>query len=108
MQVLTERQQYAEGEKLFDEAIRREPKHAALLVHKGNEIKLNVFLRSIIIYYNRFVLKFNITILLALLILQSRAEIEPAKQLIREALELDSDCEFAYETIATIEMQMYV
>lgn len=75
-QVLTERQEYEKAEKLFNEAIQREPKHAALLVHK------------------------------ALLVLQWKAEIEPAKKLIHEALELDNDCEFAYETIATIEMQM--
>lgn len=35
-QVLTERQDFSEAAKLFDEAIKREPKNAALLVHKGN------------------------------------------------------------------------
>lgn len=75
-QVLTERQEYAEGEKLFNEAIQREPKHAALLVHK------------------------------ALLLLQWKAEIESAKKLIYKALESDNDCEFAYETMGTIEMQL--
>ncbi|XKL61484.1 hypothetical protein PGB90_008541 [Kerria lacca] len=75
-QVLTERQEYSEAERLFNEAIQREPEHAALLVHK------------------------------ALLVLQWKAEVEQAKQLIHQALELDIECEFAYETIATIEMQL--
>lgn len=43
---------------------------------------------------------------LALLVLQWKADVETAKSLIHKALELDSDCEFAYETIATIEMQL--
>lgn len=43
---------------------------------------------------------------LALLVLQWKADVETAKSLIYKALELDSDCEFAYETIATIEMQL--
>lgn len=42
----------------------------------------------------------------ALLVLQWKADVDTAKALIHKALELDSDCEFAYETIATIEMQL--
>lgn len=48
----------------------------------------------------------DLFIFTALLLLQWKAEVEPAKDLIHKALELDADCEFAYETIATIEMQM--
>ena len=41
----------------------------------------------------------------AMLVLQWTADIETAVKYIKEALELDEKCEFAYETLGTIEVQ---
>jgi len=40
-----------------------------------------------------------------LLQLQSEGNVESATKLIEEAIKLDSKCEFAYETLGTIEVQ---
>lgn len=40
------------------------------------------------------------------MLLQWKGDIAEATRLIHEALKLDNSCEFAYETLATIEAQM--
>lgn len=42
-----------------------------------------------------------------LLHLQWKAEIDKAINYMREAIKLDSQCEFAYETLGTVEVQRY-
>ena len=42
-----------------------------------------------------------------LLRLQWKQEIDEAARLINKAIEVDGKCEFAYETLATIEVQRY-
>jgi len=42
-----------------------------------------------------------------LLLLQWKQDIEGAVKLIREAVRLDDKCDFAYETLATLEVQRY-
>lgn len=40
--------------------------------------------------------------------LQWRQDVEKAADLVNEALEIDDKCDFAYETLATLEVQRYV
>lgn len=40
-----------------------------------------------------------------MLMLQSRQDVEKAVELVNEALEIDEKCDFAYETLATLEVQ---
>ena len=40
--------------------------------------------------------------------LQWRQDVEKAAELVNEALEIDEKCDFAYETLATLEVQRYV
>ncbi|XP_058062233.1 mitochondrial import receptor subunit TOM70 [Anopheles bellator] len=74
-QVLTEQQQYQEADNFFEKAAKLEPDNAQILVHRG------------------------------LLQLQWRGEIDEATKMIRKAIEIDDKCEFAYETLGTIEVQ---
>ncbi|KAB0798804.1 hypothetical protein PPYR_06684 [Photinus pyralis] len=74
-QVLTERQEYAEAEKTFIKALEIEPNNATILVHRG------------------------------LLALQWTSDMKKAIDLISSAIQLDEKCEFAYETLGTIEVQ---
>ena len=41
----------------------------------------------------------------SMLMLQSRQDVEKAVELVTEALEIDKKCDFAYETLATLEVQ---
>ena len=43
-----------------------------------------------------------------MLMLQSRQDVEKAVELVTEALEIDKKCDFAYETLATLEVQRQV
>lgn len=40
-----------------------------------------------------------------LLLLQWKGEIENAVQLMKQAIDIDEKCEFAYETLGTVEVQ---
>ncbi|KAF2892007.1 hypothetical protein ILUMI_14166 [Ignelater luminosus] len=74
-QVLTERQEFAEADKLYLKALEIEPYNATILVHRG------------------------------LLQLQWKGNIEQAVELMKDAIKLDEKCEFAYETLGTVEVQ---
>ncbi|KAK4887620.1 hypothetical protein RN001_003891 [Aquatica leii] len=74
-QVLTERQEFQEAEKLYLKALEIEPHNATILVHRG------------------------------ILILQWTSDIKKAVDLMNAAIELDNKCEFAYETLGTVEVQ---
>lgn len=74
-QVLQDMQQFAKAEEHFDQAIGIEPKNPVHRVYKG------------------------------MLMLQSRQDVERAVELVNEALEIDEKCDFAYETLATLEVQ---
>lgn len=41
----------------------------------------------------------------SMLMLQSRQDVEKAVELVNEALVIDEKCDFAYETLATLEVQ---
>ena len=41
----------------------------------------------------------------SMLMLQSRQDVEKAAELVNEALMIDEKCDFAYETLATLEVQ---
>lgn len=74
-QVLTDKGNYEEADKYFAKAIKLDPSNATLMVHRG------------------------------LLQLQWKNDVEKALKFIEEAISLDSKCEFAYETLGTIEVQ---
>ncbi|XP_018331748.1 mitochondrial import receptor subunit TOM70 [Agrilus planipennis] len=74
-QVLTERQEFSQAEKLYTKAAELDPSNATILVHRG------------------------------LLQLQIEGKFEKAVELMKESIKLDEKCEFAYETLATVEVQ---
>ncbi|XP_058817406.1 mitochondrial import receptor subunit TOM70 [Topomyia yanbarensis] len=74
-QVLCDQQEFQEADNFFEKATKIEPENAQILVHK------------------------------ALLQLQWTANLDVAVQLIEKAIEIDDKCEFAYETLGTIQVQ---
>ncbi|XP_059615764.1 mitochondrial import receptor subunit TOM70 [Phlebotomus argentipes] len=74
-QILTEQQQYKEADQLFEKSIKMDPGNATLLVHRG------------------------------ILHLQWRGDVETALKYLQHAIEVDDKCEFAFETLASIEVQ---
>jgi len=74
-QILNDQQEFNKADELYQKAIEIDPNNANLLVHRG------------------------------LLALQSSGNVEGAVKLMQEAFSLDEKCEFAYETLGTIEVQ---
>lgn len=74
-QVLSEQQHFEPADSYFEKAIGIDPSNAALYVHRG------------------------------LLQLQWNGNVDGAVELIKKAIEIDEKCEFAYETLGTIEVQ---
>jgi len=74
-QVLNDQQEFSKADELYKKAILIDPSNANLLVHRG------------------------------LLALQSVGDVESAVKLMQSALDIDEKCEFAYETLGTIEVQ---
>ncbi|ELT97004.1 hypothetical protein CAPTEDRAFT_174469 [Capitella teleta] len=74
-QALNDQQMYEKANETFQKAISLEPDNGNIYVHKG------------------------------LLQLQWKQDIEEAARLMNKALEVDRGCEFAYETLGTIEIQ---
>ncbi|XP_071454535.1 mitochondrial import receptor subunit TOM70 [Hetaerina americana] len=74
-QVLNEQQEYEKADSYYQKGIEIDPDNAALLVHRG------------------------------LLQLNWKGDIDKAIYYIKKALEMDDKCEFAYETLGTIEVQ---
>lgn len=77
-QVLAEREDFQEAEELYKKAFEVDPNNASVFVHRG------------------------------LLRLQWKGEIDGAIEMMKEAIEIDDKCEFAYETLATVEVQRYI
>ncbi|KAG6463954.1 mitochondrial import receptor subunit TOM70 [Manduca sexta] len=74
-QVLSDQQEWGRTEALFDSALSVDPNNATLYVHKG------------------------------LVQLQKSTDFDKAVKLINKAIEMDDKCDFAYETLGTIEVQ---
>lgn len=74
-QVLSDQQEWGRAEALFDSALSVDPNNATLYVHKG------------------------------LVQLQKSTDFDKAVKLINKAIEMDDKCDFAYETLGTIEVQ---
>uniref|UniRef100_A0A182M1A5 Tetratricopeptide repeat protein 21A/21B C-terminal ARM domain-containing protein n=1 Tax=Anopheles culicifacies TaxID=139723 RepID=A0A182M1A5_9DIPT len=74
-QVLTEQQNFAEADSCFARALKVDPNQAQIYVHRG------------------------------VLQLQWKGDFDEGVKLIRKAIEMDSKCELAYETLGTIEVQ---
>lgn len=76
-QVLAERESFPEAEEMYKKALEVDPNNASVSVHRG------------------------------LLRLQWKGEIDEAIEMMKEAIKIDDKCEFAYETLATVEVQRY-
>lgn len=74
-QILTDQQQFEQADIFFEKALKIDPENATLYVHRG------------------------------LLQLQWNGDANSACNLITKAMEIDDKCEFAYETLGTIEVQ---
>ncbi|KAG7467203.1 hypothetical protein MATL_G00150810 [Megalops atlanticus] len=74
-QALTDQQQFGKADEMYDKCIDLEPDNATTYVHKG------------------------------LLQLQWKQDLDKGLELISKAIEIDSKCDFAYETMGTIEVQ---
>jgi len=74
-QVLNDQQEFERADTMYQKGMAVDPRSANLLVHRG------------------------------LVALQWKGDVTKAVNLIQEALELDEKCEFAYETLGTIEVQ---
>lgn len=74
-QVLSDQQEWGRAEALFDSALSVDPHNATLYVHKG------------------------------LVQLQKSTDFDKAVKLINKAIDMDDKCDFAYETLGTIEVQ---
>uniref|UniRef100_T1IZN4 Mitochondrial import receptor subunit TOM70 n=1 Tax=Strigamia maritima TaxID=126957 RepID=T1IZN4_STRMM len=74
-QVLTERHEFDKADDCFERALKFDPENANILVHRG------------------------------LLKLQWKQDVDGAIDYIIEAIKLDDKCEFAYETLGTLEVQ---
>ena len=75
LQVLSDQQNFERADKLYQDAQAMDPRNANLLVHRG------------------------------LIQLQWRGDVARAVELIKEATQVDNKCEFAFETLGTIEVQ---
>lgn len=76
-QVLSDQQDWGRAESLFDAALSVDPTNATLYVHKG------------------------------LVQLQKSTDFDKAVKLINKAIDMDDKCDFAYETLGTIEVQRW-
>lgn len=76
-QILSEQENYEKAEKYYKIALETDPKNAALLVQR------------------------------ALNIMTWKNDFNEPIEMLNEAIQIDSTCEFAYETLATIEIQRY-
>uniref|UniRef100_A0A8C0TL93 Translocase of outer mitochondrial membrane 70 n=1 Tax=Canis lupus familiaris TaxID=9615 RepID=A0A8C0TL93_CANLF len=74
-QALTDQQQFGKADDMYDKCIDLEPDNATTYVHKG------------------------------LLQLQWKQDLDRGLELISKAIEIDNKCDFAYETMGTIEVQ---
>ncbi|XP_022541040.2 mitochondrial import receptor subunit TOM70 [Astyanax mexicanus] len=74
-QALTDQQQFGKADEMYDKCIELEPDNATTYVHKG------------------------------LLQLQWKQDLDMGLDLISKAIEIDNKCDFAYETMGTIEVQ---
>jgi len=74
-QVLNDQQEFDRADELYQAGMKVDTQNANLLVHRG------------------------------LVALQAKGDVSRAVELIQSALELDEKCEFAYETLGTIEVQ---
>ncbi|XP_076646815.1 translocase of outer membrane 70 [Halictus rubicundus] len=74
-QILSDMQKYEEADSYLSKALEKDPNNTTVHVHKG------------------------------LLQLKWHGDVDKAIEYVNQALELDNKCEFAYETLATIEVQ---
>ena len=73
--MLVDNQDYAKADSYFLRASKHDPKNATILVYRG------------------------------LLQLQWQSDIDKAVEYMKKAIDLDDKCEFAYETLGTVEVQ---
>jgi len=77
-QILAEQEEYEKADKFYKEALEKDPENASLMVQH------------------------------ALTIMSWKNDFEEPIKMLNDAIKLDETCEFAYETLATIEIQRQV
>lgn len=92
--MLSDQQDFKKADEYFKKALEVDPHNATAYVHRG---KFGSKLKGIWI-----LIPFGKT---GLLQLQSEGNVDLATNLIQEAINMDDKCEFAYETLGTIEVQ---
>lgn len=102
-QALTDQQQFGKADEMYDKCIELEPDNATTYVHKGYVNVLDT--------YKNINATFIWELLLSdqwvssLLQLQWKQDLDVGLDLINKAIEIDNKCDFAYETMGTIEVQ---
>lgn len=92
---MSDQQDFKKADEYFKKALEIDPQNATAYVHRGKFVNLKYSTKC-----TTFILE-----LAGLLQLQSEGNVDLATKLIQEAIRMDDKCEFAYETLGTIEVQ---
>ena len=116
-QVLCDQQNFEKADSYYERAIKVDPSNANLLGNLLNlreptghfliNNSLGVIGVNRILPYLRLLLHLSLLFPVhrGLVMLQWKGDVNTARTYIRKALELDKKCEFAYETLGTVEVQ---
>ncbi|XP_023238809.1 mitochondrial import receptor subunit TOM70-like [Centruroides sculpturatus] len=88
----------------FDEAIKLDPNNADVYLHRG-QISLLMVRISWLGQIKTDICAVGKVLRIRILVLQWKQDINEAISLLNKAIELDSKCQFAYETLGSIEVQ---
>jgi len=93
---------------MYDKCIELEPDNATTYVHKGLVLSLFfLYLKNVYLSSTNKILISCLSVC-SLLQLQWKQDLEMGLELISKAIEIDNKCDFAYETMGTIEVQRFV
>lgn len=90
---------------MYDKCIELEPDNATTYVHKGYHFLFSVFTAFSTMTTFGCPLVFTLLFVFRLLQLQWKQDLDLGLELISKAIEIDNKCDFAYETMGTIEVQ---
>lgn len=93
---------------MYDKCIELEPDNATTYVHKGLVLSFFVFKESYVNLSSTKKILISCVSVCSLLQLQWKQDLEMGLELISKAIEIDNKCDFAYETMGTIEVQRFV
>jgi import receptor subunit TOM70 len=96
-QILSDQQQYQLADEYFEKAMKLEPNNGEIVIdscHGTNVLDKRIYSFVAGLYVHR-----------GLLLLQWKGDINEALKLLEKSIEVDDKCEFAYETLGTVEVQ---